>query len=191
MAHRGATAAALVVALGACIDRETPPPARDGKRPGSAAATTQAAPFEGEPEPGASATGRAGPPPGQPALPGPDPKEPGLTGLVRLARYVFREMQRGEAQCPLRNPFHDTLAFTLETEVSAGRIVRVDLAAVAVRDGGAETPLGADDWPAELEAFVGCLERRLLAIEMAPAPPDGVYRPEYAYPGHAAAAPPS
>jgi hypothetical protein len=34
-----------------------------------------------------------------------DPAEPGIPDLARLARYVFKTMQRHEEVCPFENPF--------------------------------------------------------------------------------------
>ena len=39
-----------------------------------------------------------------------DPAEPGIPDLARLARYVYKTMQRHEEVCPFENPFRDTAA---------------------------------------------------------------------------------
>jgi len=127
------------------------------------------------------------PVPATDALPAgvPDPAEPAISDLARLARYVFREMQRHEQACTLHNPFHDTLSFTIETEVKGGRIVSVRVGEAGLESGGETRPVPEGKPPAELVAYVDCLRPVLEAISMAPAPADGPYSPEYAYPGHA------
>jgi hypothetical protein len=66
-----------------------------------------------------------------------DPAEPGISDLARLARYVFRTMQRHEEVCPFDNPFRDRLHFALEIEVKGGRMARVGLGHVGVEPEGA------------------------------------------------------
>lgn len=115
----------------------------------------------------------------------PDPTEPGIPDLARLARYVFREMRRQQAGCSLSNPFHDSLSFALVTEVKGGRIVGARLGKAVLERGPEELPLPGGIPPADLVAYVDCLEPQLKAVEMAPAPADGIYEPVYSYPGHA------
>jgi len=115
----------------------------------------------------------------------PDPAEPGLPDLVRLARYVFREMRRQQAVCSLSNPFPDSLSFVLVTEVKGGRIVGVRLGKAVLERGQEELPLPGGIPPNELVAYVDCLQPLLGAVEMAPAPADGTYEPVYSYPSRA------
>ncbi len=114
-----------------------------------------------------------------------DPAEPGIGDLARLARYVFKTMQRHEEVCPFDNPLRDRLHFALAVEVKGGRMTRVALGHVGVEPGGATEarPLAAARWPRELTGYVSCLAPHLKAIEMEPAPADGAYEPAYAFGG--------
>lgn len=113
-----------------------------------------------------------------------DPAEPGIPDLARLARYVFRSMQRHEAACPLENPFRDTLHFAFEIEVARGRMTRVALGEVALEGAIGRLALLERQWPPELVAYVACLAPQLEAAVMDPAPADGSYRPFYSFRGH-------
>lgn len=113
-----------------------------------------------------------------------DPAEPGLSDLARLARYVFRAMQRHEAACRFDNPFRDKLSFAFTIEVARGRMIRTRLARAAI-----EAPIGTlsllkTQWPPELPAYVTCLASHLESIVMDPPPADGTYEPLYSYAGH-------
>jgi len=182
-----ALALGLAAAHPACTDRDAPRPVPafeggSGDGSGPMASHPTAAP------PDVRAVMETPPPaPAVGALPAglPDPAEAGISDLARLARYVFREMQRHEQACALTNPFHDTLAFTIEIEVKGGRIVSARVGEAALERSGERVPVPGGTPPAELVAYVGCLRPVLEGIPMAPAPADGVYRPEYAYPGHA------
>jgi hypothetical protein len=114
----------------------------------------------------------------------PDPAEPGITHLARLARYVFREIRAGERTCSFANPLHDDISFAFHIEVMGGRMTTVHLAWVGTRVGQEIRPLPAA--PPELVAYAECLRPLLEAVQMDPAPADGVYQPEYSYPGHPA-----
>jgi hypothetical protein len=155
-----------LAALLACSDRDAPRPVNDlGSPPASVAARP------------------AVPPPVAASADPNDPAEPGIPDLARLARYVFRTMQRHEDVCPLENPFRDGLHFAFAIEVARGRIARVGLGEVAL-----ETPVGRlsllkRQWPAELAAYVACLEPHLKAVEMSPSPADGAYQPFYSFAG--------
>jgi hypothetical protein len=114
-----------------------------------------------------------------------DPAEPGIPDLARLARYVYKTMQRHEEVCPLENPFRDRLHFALEIEVKAGRMARVGLGHVALEPvaGGDPQTLAAGQWPRELTTYVTCLVPHLQAVAMAPSPADGAYEPVYSFGG--------
>jgi len=114
-----------------------------------------------------------------------DPAEPGIGDLARLARYVFKTMQRHEEVCPFANPFRDRLHFALTVEVKGGRMTRVALGHVGVEPAGASEarPLAAAQWPRELTGYVTCLAPHLQAVAMDPAPADGPYEPVYAFGG--------
>jgi hypothetical protein len=124
------------------------------------------------------------PPPAAPVDPD-DPAEPGISDLARLARYVYKAMQRHEEVCPFASPFRDRLHFALAVEVKGGRMTRVGLGHVGLEPPGtSETrPLAAAQWPRELTAYVECLAPHLQAVEMAPSPSDGTYEPAYSYGG--------
>jgi hypothetical protein len=117
-----------------------------------------------------------------------DPAEPGISDLARLARYVFKAMQRHEEVCPFGNPFRERLHFALAIDVKGGRITRVGLGRVGVEPEarGSVRPLAEAQWPRELTGYVACLAPHLLAVAMAPAPADGSYEPEYSFSGWAA-----
>jgi len=120
-----------------------------------------------------------------PAVDPDDPAEPGIGDLARLARYVFKTMQRHEEVCPFDNPLRDRLHFALAVEVKGGRMTRVALEHVGVEPAGATEarPLGAERWPRELTGYVTCLAPHLQAVAMDPAPADGSYEPAYAFAG--------
>ena len=119
----------------------------------------------------------------RPVPPGaPDPGEPAISDLARLARYVFREMRSGDVACSFVNPLHDPVSFAFHIEVNEGRMTTVHLAWVGNRVGEEIRPLPAA--PPELTAYAECLRPALEAVRMDPAPADGVYQPEYSYPGH-------
>jgi hypothetical protein len=112
-----------------------------------------------------------------------DPAEPGISDLARLARHVFKAMQRHEEVCPFDNPFRERLHFALDIEVKGGRMTRVGLGHVGLEPAGASEarPLAAEQWPRELTGYVQCLAPHLQAVAMAPAPSDGAYEPAYSY----------
>jgi len=183
-------AAALVVTLHACSDRDAPRPVNDLDNPPAAGAGVPRPPSSGATPPPSDVRAVTETPPPAPATTGlpagvPDPAETGISDLARLARYVFLEMRLHEEQCPLSNPFHDRLSFAIETEVRGGRIVRVGLGEAVLERADERIPLPGGTPPAELVAFVDCLAPPLKAVDMKPAPADGVYEPVYSYPGHA------
>jgi hypothetical protein len=120
-----------------------------------------------------------------------DPAEPGIPDLARLARYVYKTMQRHEEVCPLQNPFRDRLHFALEIEVKAGRMTRVGLGHVGLEPeaAGEAKTLAEPQWPRELTAYATCLAPHLQAVAMAPSPADGSYEPVYSFGGRAAGRP--
>jgi hypothetical protein len=115
----------------------------------------------------------------------PDPAEPGISDLARLARYIFREMGAPAGGCALDNPLHDPLSFTLRVAVKGGRMTSVTLAAAHVERNGAVQPLPPAQWPRELPAYDACLEPGLRALRLEPAPADDTYDADYSFPGHA------
>lgn len=157
---RPAATAILLAALAACSGSPPPP----------------------VPVPVASAT----PPPA--AADPVDPAEPGISDLARLARYVFRTMQRHEDVCPFENPFRDQVHFALAVEVKAGRVARVGLGHLghAPEAGGQAHPVPREQFPRELTQYVSCLEPHLRALVMSPSPADGAYEPAYSFPGNPA-----
>lgn len=159
----------LLLVVCSCSDRDAPKPVpvTDDAAPASLPAPGTA------PVPGAS-----------PADPD-DPAEPGISDLARLARYVFKTMQRHDGVCPFANPLRDRLHFALSVEVKGGRVTSVGLAHVTVEPAGASgaRPLAAAQWPRELTAYVECLAPHLQALSMEPSPADGSYEPVYAYGG--------
>jgi hypothetical protein len=164
----------LLLAL-SCSDRDAPKPVP---------VTDEAAPAT-LPGPGAA------PVPGAAAADPDDPAEPGISDLARLARYVFKAMQRHDGVCPFANPLADRLHFALALEVKGGRMTKVGLAHVTVEPTGASEarPLGEAQWPRELTAYVECMAPHLEAVAMDPAPADGSYEPVYAYGGRRDAQP--
>jgi hypothetical protein len=150
---------ATLLAAAACSDRDAPRPVPVPDRETAAAAPPSAAV---DPD---------------------DPAEPGISDLARLARYVFRTMQRHEEVCPFGNPFRDGLHFALAIEVRGGRMARVGLGHVGVEP---EAPADARTlaearWPRELTSYVACLAPHLQAVTMAPSPADGAYEPVYSF----------
>jgi hypothetical protein len=117
-----------------------------------------------------------------------DPAEPGISDLARLARYVFKTMQRHEEVCPFDNPFRERLHFALAIDVKGGRMTRVGLGHVGVEPEAARSTrtLAEAQWPRELTGYVACLAPHLQAVAMAPSPADGSYEPEYSFSGWAA-----
>jgi hypothetical protein len=118
-----------------------------------------------------------------PALPFgvPDPAEPGIPDLARLARYVFLEMRTSQGVCYFANPLRDPVSFALHIETRGGRMTKVHLAWAAAQHSGGVHRLQPP--PPELSAYVDCLTPRLQAVVMDPPPADGTYQPEYSYPG--------
>jgi hypothetical protein len=114
-----------------------------------------------------------------------DPAEPGISDLARLARYVYRTMQRHGEVCPFDNPFRDRLHFALEIEVKGGRMARVGVGHVGLEPEGASEAhaLATAQWPRELTAYVTCLAPHLQSVAMAPSPADGPYEPVYSFVG--------
>jgi hypothetical protein len=112
-----------------------------------------------------------------------DPAEPGIPDLARLARYVFKTMQRHEDVCPFDNPFRDRLRFAIGIEVKKGRMTGVGLGHVGFgpEAAGESRPLAEGQRPRELKAYVACLAPHLRAVTMAPAPADGTYEPVYSF----------
>ena len=177
------SALVLVLALVACRDSNAPRPATvfATPTPGSAQPLTSRAPATPVTPvtlpPAASA-------PAANALPlgAPDPAEAGISGLARVARYVFREMRLADQACPFTNPLHDPLSFIFHIEVQGGRMTQVHLSKAGRLVGPGVEPMS--EVPPELAAYAACLKPRLQALTMDPAPPDGPYQPEYSYPGH-------
>jgi hypothetical protein len=109
----------------------------------------------------------------------PDPTEPNLPDLVRVARYTFRVIRTTQGLCSFQNPLTDQLAYTLEIEVRGGRVTRSALVGARVEHPAAPLPLPEASWPQALVDYVACLGPHLEAMSMMPAPTDGVYRPDY------------
>jgi hypothetical protein len=156
----------VLLAAAGCTDRDAPRPVPvpDATRPLSSQ--------------------EAIPPAPPPAAVDPDdPAEPGISDLARLARYVFRAMQRHEQVCPFDNPFRDRLHFALAIEVRGGRMARVGLGHVGLEPaaGGEARTLTQAEWPRELTGYVACLAPHLQAVTMAPSPADGSYEPVYSF----------
>jgi len=158
---RSALILATLLAAVACTDRDAPRPVPVPDERAAAAA----------------------PPPA--AVDPDDPAEPGISDLARLARYVFRTMQRHEEVCPFDNPFRDQLHFALAIEVKGGRMARVGLGHVGLEPaaGGEARTLAQAQWPRELTGYVACLAPHLQAVAMAPSPADGSYEPAYSFSG--------
>jgi len=177
---RSLVALALLVFAAGCTDRDAPrpvpvpeqEPATDAARPLSSHEAAQ---------PAAHA-------PGGVAVDPDDPAEPGIPDLARLARYVFKTMQRHEEVCPFENPFRDRLHFALAVEVRSGRMVGVHLGHVGLEpeSGGEAHTLTERQYPRELTVYVTCLPPHLQTVAMAPSPADGVYEPVYSFAGSAA-----
>jgi hypothetical protein len=176
----------LLLAAFACTDRDAPrpvpvpepEPANDAARPLSSREVIP--PAAGTPPAAASA-----------AVDPDDPAEPGISDLARLARYVFKTMQRHEEICPFENPYRDRLHFALEIEVRSGRMARVGLGHVGLEPekGGEARTLAEKQYPRELTAYVSCIAPHLQTVAMAPSPADGVYEPVYTFGGQAAGRP--
>lgn len=165
----------LAVAILACCGGEPPPPVPARSAPASGSAVEPLS--SRDPAPAAPA-----PPP---QVERPDPAEPGLPDLPRLARYVFRVMGERQASCRLENPHHEALGFALRVKVQAGRMTSVEVASAWLeQDGQRLRTFDLAQHPAELQAFVRCLEPSLRALRMSPAPSDGTYDAEYSFPGH-------
>lgn len=168
MTRRALILATLLAAV-ACTDRDAPKPVPvpDARPLSSHEAIPPAAPPAAAVDPD-------------------DPAEPGIPDLARLARYVFKTMQRHEEVCPFDNPFRARLHFALEIEVKAARITRVSLGHVGLEPAGASeaSPLAPAQWPRELTGYVTCLAPHLRAVTMAPSPADGSYEPVYTFGGN-------
>jgi hypothetical protein len=119
-------------------------------------------------------------PRGAPAQTLPDPREPGLPDLQRVARHVFVEMHRIADRCALRNPLAERLGYVVEVEVRGGAIARAEVIEARVERGDSSLPLIRDAWPEALERYAACLVPHLQGRVLEPAPADGVYRPDYA-----------
>jgi len=177
--------AILLLVLVACGDSNAPRPATVFATPTPGTARPLASRQPSTPvtpvtlPPSASAPSARALPPGVP-----NPAEENISGLARVARYVFREMRLAEEACPFTNPLHDPLSFVFHIEVQGGRMTEVHLSTAGRRVGQEIESLGVA--PPELVAYAACLKPRLAAVEMDPAPPDGPYQPEYSYPGHEA-----
>jgi hypothetical protein len=120
---------------------------------------------------------RAGDPPAEETLP--DPTEPNLPDLVRLARYAFRVIRTTQGLCSFQNPMREPLTYVLEIEVKGGVALRSRLVGARLEHPAAPLPLTEENWPEALAEYAACLGPHLQAMEMLPAPSDGVYRPEY------------
>jgi hypothetical protein len=176
----------FLLAAVACTDRDAPRPVPVPDQDSAADATRPLSSREAPPPPAGAPAGAA-----PVAVDPDDPAEPGIPDLARLARYVFRAMQRHEDVCPFDNPFRDKLHFALEIEVKAGRMTRVGLGHVGLEAGapGEARTLAEAQWPRELTAYVACLAPHLQAVAMAPSPADGVYEPVYSFRGREAGRP--
>jgi hypothetical protein len=167
-----------LLAITACTDRDAPKPVP--------AADDDAAADLARPVSSREASAPATAPPAAAVDPD-NPAEPGVPDLARLARYVYKTMQRHETICPLENPYRDRLHFALDVEVRGGRMTRVSLGHVTIEPSGAATvrSLAEERWPPELTGFVACLAPHLQAVAMAPSPADGSYEPAYSFGGRA------
>ncbi len=170
MSRRLAALGALCVLAAAC-GGDAPRRVDD---PGPPRATPTVAPAVAPP--GAETRAAAAPDPN-------DPAEPGIPDLARLARYVFRTMQRHEDVCPLANPYRDSLHFAFAIQVAGARMTSVGLAEVAFEGASGKRALPKAVWPRELTAYVACLAPHLQAVEMSPAPAAGAYQPFYSFAG--------
>ena len=181
---RSPLAPALVLCLlaAACSDRDAPRPVPVPAEEPAPAGNRPLSSRESIPPPvAAPATG----------VDPDDPAEPGIPDLARLARYVFKTMQRHEEICPFENPFRGQMHFALEIEVKAGRMTRVGLGHVGLEPetGGEARTLAEKQYPRELTAYVTCLAPHLQAVAMTPSPADGSYEPVYSFGGQAAGRP--
>lgn len=165
--------------LAACTDRDAPRPVPVPRDPGTDAS---------RPLSSREALPPAAAPTAAPAADPNDPAEPGISDLARLARYVFRTMQRHEDVCPMENPLRDRLHFALAIEVKSGRMTRVGIGHVGHGgEGSADVhPMPEAEWPRELTGYVGCLAPHLGSVAMAPSPADGTYQPVYTFSGNPA-----
>ncbi len=177
MALRSASCALFLLAAVACDDADAPRPVRELEAPPPAGAPLRPLSTRDAPARDTRPVATRPLPPEDP-----DPAEPAITDVARLARYVFREMRVARGACPFVNPLHDRLAFAFHVEVTGGHMREVHLAWAAVHADGEPEPLETP--PPELTAYADCLAPRLEAMRMSPAPADGAYQPEYSYPGH-------
>jgi len=177
---RSALTLVLLLLAAACTDRDAPRPVPVPDQERAADATRPLSSRESMPPPAPGA-----------AVDPDDPAEPGIPDLARLARYVFKTMQRHEEVCPFENPFRDQLHFALEIEVKAGRMTRVGLGHVGLEPetAGEAKTLAQAQWPRELTAYAACLAPHLQTVAMAPSPADGAYEPVYSFGGQAAGRP--
>jgi hypothetical protein len=179
---RALAAALVLLTLAACSGGSPPPPVAVASPTPPAGAGDDLRPLSSR-DPAASA-GAASAPAGA-AVDPVDPAEPGITDLARLARYVFRTMQKHEQTCPFENPLQDRLHFALDVEVRAGRMARVGVGhAGHGGDPQQSHEIPRESFPQALTAYVECIAPHLKAVVMAPAPADGVYEPVYTYPGN-------
>jgi hypothetical protein len=183
---RRALATLLLLAAFACSDRDAPRPV---PVPDQDPASGSAPPISSRetPPPAVGTPGAAAAPVVDPD----DPAEPGIPDLARLARYVFKTMQRHEEVCPFENPVRERLHVALAVDVRKGRITRVGTGHVGVEPekGGEARTLAAGQVPRALTAYVTCLAPHLQAVTMAPSPADGVYEPVYTFGGQASGQP--
>jgi len=177
---RSSLAVVLCLLAVGCTDRDAPRPVPVPDQERAADATR---PLSGRETLPSSAPGSAVDPD--------DPAEPGIPDLARLARYVFKTMQRHEEVCPFENPLREPLHFALEIEVKKGRMARVGLGHIGLEAeaAGKARTLAESQWPRELTAYVACLAPHLQAVAMAPSPADGAYEPVYSFGGQAAGRP--
>jgi hypothetical protein len=171
---------AALVALLSCRDPDAPRPVSVLSTPSPEGG--EARPLSSRDKAGSDVRPVAPTPRAAPALaPGvPDPAEPGISNLARLARYVFREMRLAQDACPFANPLEEPISFAFHIDVQGGGVAEAHLAWAGARHG---EEIHQIEPPPELTAYAECLQPRLEAVVMAPAPEDGVYRPEYSYPG--------
>jgi hypothetical protein len=172
----------VLLAVAACTDRDAPRPVPVPERDPAAEAPRPLSSHEAAAAPAALPAGSSA------AVDPDDPAEPGISDLARLARYVFKTMQRHEEICPFENPFRDRLHVALAIEVRSGRIAQVRLGHVGLEPeaGGEARTLAGKQVPPELTTYVTCLGPHLQAVAMAPAPADGSYEPVYTFSGQPA-----
>jgi hypothetical protein len=177
---RSALTLVLLLLAAACTDRDAPRPVPVPDQEPAADAVRPLSSRESIPPPAPGA-----------AVDPDDPAEPGIPDLARLARYVFKTMQRHEEVCPFENPFREQLHFALEVEVKAERMTRVSLGHVGLEAeaAGKARTLAEAQWPRELTAYAACLAPHLQTVTMAPSPADGAYEPVYSFGGQAAGRP--